>query len=437
VEHRGENPLQNVIAIIPARYASVRLPGKLLLPIDGRPLIVHTIERAKAARTISRVIVATDDERIRDVVVESGGEAVMTSPDHKSGTDRVAEVAANFPAGSIVVNVQGDEPLISPDTIDAAVNALVADHSAQIATTSEPIDRLSELLNGNIVKVVTGDAGYAIHFSRSPMPFPRDASLRYNGDPGRALVEEPELMSLFRKHTGLYAYRREYLLRMTGLPQTRLEKIEMLEQLRALEDGAKIRVVDSVGLSIGVDTEEDYERACRIVESKRVVIRKATLADVADVARVHVESWQQSFEDIAPEAYLNGMSVERRKEVFGQRLAEPSYRLLVAEIPNRGVVGFIDFGKPDFENYGYDARIYSFYVLRDYQHLGIGRQLFEAGFTSMKEDGFASACLDTLEMSPYRRFYEKYGGEVVAHDSHKLGDEEFATAIYGWRSLER
>jgi 3-deoxy-manno-octulosonate cytidylyltransferase (CMP-KDO synthetase) len=426
-----------VFAIIPARYASVRLPGKLLMPIDGRPLILHTIEQAKSAATISRVIVATDDERIRDVVNDNGGEAVMTSSEHKSGTDRVAEVAARFPAGSIVVNVQGDEPLISPDTIDAAVNALIQDDAAQIATTSEPIERLAELLNGNVVKVVTGDAGYAIHFSRSPMPFPRDASLRHNGDPNTALVQEPELLSLFRKHTGLYAYRREYLLRMTSLPQTKLEKIEMLEQLRALEDGAKIRVVDAIGASIGVDTEEDYRRACAIIESKRVVIRDATPNDVADVARVHVESWQQSFEGIAPDDYLNSMSVERRKEVFGQRLSEPSYRLLVAEIPSRGIVGFIDFGTPDLENYGFDARIYSFYLLPQYQRLGIGRSLFDRCFKMMSEDGFKSACLDTLEMSPYRRFYEKYGGEAVAHDSHKLGDQDFATVIYGWRSLER
>ena len=194
MEHHAGNPLQNIIAVIPARYSSVRLPGKLLLPIAGRPLILHTIERAKEATAVSRVIVATDDHRIFDAVTAAGNEAVMTSPDHRSGTDRVAGVAEGLPEGSVIVNVQGDEPVISPETIDAAVNAILADSAADIATTSEPIEDIGELLNGNVVKVVVGDAGYAIHFSRSPMPFLRDASLRHGGDLNRALVKEPELM---------------------------------------------------------------------------------------------------------------------------------------------------------------------------------------------------------------------------------------------------
>lgn len=272
MEHHGDNPLKNVIAIIPARYSSVRLPGKLLLPIAGSPLILHTIERAKEAATVSRVIVATDDQRIFDAVSAAGHEAVMTSADHRSGTDRVAEVAERMPEGSVIVNVQGDEPVISPDTIDAAVNAILSDDTADIATTSESIEDIGELLNGNVVKVVVGDAGYAIHFSRSPMPFPRDASLRYGGDPNRALIEEPELMSNFRKHTGLYVYRREYLLKVSRLPQTKLERVEMLEQLRALEDGAKIRVVDAIGRSIGVDTAEDLERVRIILEGEMVSV---------------------------------------------------------------------------------------------------------------------------------------------------------------------
>jgi 3-deoxy-manno-octulosonate cytidylyltransferase (CMP-KDO synthetase) len=270
VEHLTENPLKNVIVIIPARYSSVRLPGKLLVPIAGRPLILHTIERAQKASTVSGVIVATDDRLIYDVVTEAGVEAVMTSPEHRSGTDRVAEVADRLPSGSIIVNVQGDEPVISPRTIDAAVNALLADDDADIATTSEPIESIDELLDFNAVKVVTGDAGYAIYFSRSPVPFPREGSLRHGGDPNVAIVEEPGLLSLFRKHTGIYVYRREYLLKLTKLPQTRLERTEMLEQLRALEDGAKIRVVDAVGKSVGVDTAEDLERVRMLLEGDRV-----------------------------------------------------------------------------------------------------------------------------------------------------------------------
>lgn len=245
----------------------------MLLQIAGKPLVLHTVERAKAAKAVDRVIVATDDERILNAVVESGNEAVMTSPDHRSGSDRIAEVAEDLPTGSIIVNVQGDEPLISSETIDAAVRALLSDDAADMATTCEPVASIEELLNGNVVKVVVGDGGYAIYFSRSPMPFPRDASLRHGGDPNRAIREEPELMSIFRKHTGLYVYRREYLLRFSKLPPSGLEQIEMLEQLRALDDGAKIRVIDAVGNSIGVDTQEDLERVRQVLESPAAPVK--------------------------------------------------------------------------------------------------------------------------------------------------------------------
>lgn len=435
MEHHGKNPLKNVVAVIPARYSSVRLPGKLLLPIDGKPLILHTAEQAERATSVSRVIVATDDPRIIEVVKANGGNAVLTSVEHRSGTDRVAEVAESLEEGSVIVNVQGDEPLIDPRTIDAAVDALLNDPDADMATTSEPIESLQELLNFNNVKVVVGDSGYAIHFSRSPMPFPREASLRHDGDPNRAIIEEPELLSIFRKHTGLYVYRREYLLHISRKPQTTLEKLEMLEQLRALEDGAKIRVVQAVGSSIGVDTQEDYERVCRIVESRNVEIRAATEADVPQIAKVHVDSWQRSFQGIAPEDYLNSMSVERREEVFAERMSEPTYKLLVAEEPSRGVVGFIDFGTPNFENYGYDARVYSFYLLPEFQRTGLGQRLFQRCFDSMTASGYRSMCLDTLEMSPYRKFYDKHGGKIVARDSHRLGDVDFPTVVYGWEEL--
>lgn len=272
MEHHGDNPLKNVVAIIPARYSSVRLPGKLLMPINGRPLILHTVDRVRDAKTVSRVIVATDDERIFNIVTADGVEAVMTSSEHRSGTDRVAEVAEQIPEASIIVNVQGDEPIISPETIDVAVESLIADSSAEMSTTAEPIKDIAELLNGNVVKVVVGERGHAIYFSRSPMPFPRDASVRHGGDPNRAIREEAELMSIFRKHTGLYVYRRDYLLRFSKLPPTKLEEIEMLEQLRALEDGAKIRVVDAVGSSIGVDTAEDFERVREILEASPTAV---------------------------------------------------------------------------------------------------------------------------------------------------------------------
>lgn len=268
MELSRKNPQQNVIAIIPARYPSVRLPGKMLREIQGKPLVLHTLSQAQKARTVDRVIVATDDERIFDVVTHAGGEAVMTSPEHRSGSDRIAEVAQDLAENSIIVNVQGDEPLISPDTIDAVVRALLDDPEAKMSTSCEPIDSLAELLNGNNVKVVVGDNGYALYFSRSPLPWPREASLRYGGDPNKAIEAEPDLLSRFRKHTGLYAYRREYLLEFTKLPQTSLEKFEMLEQLRALENGAKIKVVEATERSIGVDTEEDLELVGQMLQDR-------------------------------------------------------------------------------------------------------------------------------------------------------------------------
>ena len=266
MESHGQNPQQNVIAIIPARHESTRLPGKLLLPIGGRPLILHTLDRARAAANVSRVIVATDDERIRDVVCKDGGEAVLTSPDHTSGSDRLAEVAERLSGGCIVVNVQGDEPLISPRTIERAVDAVLEDESIDIATTSEAISDARDVLDPNAVKVVTDAGGLALYFSRSPIPYPRTAVQEY-GSLNAALEREPKLLKYFRKHTGLYVYRREYLMEFTRLRRTRLEELEMLEQLRALENGARIKVVEVDESSIGVDTAEDLERVRQIIES--------------------------------------------------------------------------------------------------------------------------------------------------------------------------
>ena len=259
MEQHGNNPEQNIIAIIPARLHSTRLEGKLLLPLNGKPLILHTVEQARKARNLSRVIVATDSEEIVRVVQESGNEAVLTSPHHQSGSDRIAEVAENLPENSIIVNVQGDEPLISPMTIEKAVNAILQDESVDMATTCEPIHDLKDVLSADVVKVVTDKNGFALYFSRSPIPFPREAVRKY-GSLENALRTDKHLLSLFRKHTGLYVYRREFLLKYTRFEQTNLEKTEMLEQLRALENGAKIKVVEVSESSIGVDTVEDFER---------------------------------------------------------------------------------------------------------------------------------------------------------------------------------
>lgn len=265
MEQHGNSPQKSVTAIVPARYGSTRLPGKLLLPIAGKPLILHTIDRAAGAKLVERVIVATDDNRIFDVVTAAGAVAVMTSPEHRSGSDRIAEVAETLPAGSLIVNVQGDEPLISPDTIDRAVQAMLDDERCDIATTSEPIRDVADVLSPDVVKVVTDVDGHALYFSRSPIPYLRDAATRAGGLEA-ALTADPELLFNFRKHTGLYVYRREFLLKYCTMPQSRLEKEEMLEQLRALESGARIRVVEVAEHSIGVDVAADLERVRRMVE---------------------------------------------------------------------------------------------------------------------------------------------------------------------------
>ena len=405
----------------------------MLLPIGGSPLILLTVERAKAASTVDRVIVATDDERIFKAVVESGNEAAMTSPDHRSGSDRIAEVALDLPKGSIIVNVQGDEPLISSDTIDRAVKAM-RNGQSDIVTVCEPLTSLhGELLNFNVVKVVFGDDGKAFYFSRSPMPFPRDASLRHGGDPNRALENEPELFHNFRKHIGVYVYSREYLLKFTKLPQTRLEKFESLEQLRALENGAVIRVVESVGTSIGVDTKDDYLRVKDLIECG-VDFRTARKSDIPKVARVHVESWQKSFAGIAPDDFLGSMTVEKRIDKFNERACDEPYTMIVAEHPSDGIVGFADFGTPVL-NVDHDAQIYSFYFLPEFQRKGLGERLFRRCIAKMRDGNLGSLCLDSLEVSPYRRFYEKLGGKIVGRDAHKLGNEDFETVIYGWDDI--
>lgn len=389
------------------------------------------------ARTVSRVIVATDDERIAKAVTEAGGEAVMTSAEHQSGSDRVAEAAANLAEGSIIVNVQGDEPMISPDAIDRTVEALINDPSAQIATACEPITSLwGELLNFNVVKVAIGEYGNALYFSRSPMPFPREASLRYDGDPNRALIEEPEILAKYhRKHTGLYAYRREYLLEFTRMPQTRLEKLEMLEQLRALENGAKIKVVEVAHKSIGVDTQEDLDRVRAILMLPDISLREATIDDLPAVAKVHVESWQRSFHGIAPADYLSSMSVDDRIKRLSERFGKKPYRMIVAEHSTGGIAGFADFGPPVLDS-GRNVQIYSFYLLPQFQGLGLGTRLFKHCTTRIRDDGNTSMCLDSLEVSPFRKFYDKHGGTVVGRDEHKLGEEVFATVIYAWDDLK-
>ncbi len=434
MEHHGENPQNNVIAIIPARYASTRLPGKMLLPIAGKPLILHTVERVKAAKSVSRVIVATDDERIFNAVVESGSEAVMTSPGHNSGSDRVAEVARELPAGSVIVNVQGDEPMISPDTIDRAVETFLQKRS-DMATASGPLNGLSELLNFNIVKIALGEHGNALYFSRSPMPFPREAAQRYDGDPNAAIRNEPELCSIFRRHIGIYVYSREYLLEFTRMPQTRLEKIEMLEQLRALENGSTIAVAEVDEVSPGVDTREDLDIVRLKVEFPEITFRMGRVEDIPAISQAYLDSVRYSFADILPIEYFQDLSVERRNAVFAARAQNESYRLLLAENGSKRVVGFIDYAQPVDDNFGYDTRVFSFYIRPELQRRGLGELLFRRCVSRMRDECYRSMCLDAFEANPYRVFYEKMDGKVVAHGKHEFGDKTYPTVVYGWDDI--
>ena len=263
--HTGSKTPQIAVAVIPARYDSTRLPGKPLLLIAGKPLIVLVAERAAAASTISRTIVATDDVRIADAVGAAGFDVVMTRADHATGTDRIAEVAHNLQA-EIIVNVQGDEPLIDPLTIDRAVDAVRNDPSAQMSTTYELIDDPADVLSPSVVKIAIDTEGYATAFSRNPIHLPnqavdKDGSIESSPD-------ESGLLLSFKKHTGLYAYRREFLLEFTRWPQSDSERKESLEQMRALDRGVKIKVVEAASRSIGVDTKDDLERVRAIIEKQ-------------------------------------------------------------------------------------------------------------------------------------------------------------------------
>lgn len=244
------------IAVIPARYASTRLPGKPLVLLAGKPMIEHVWIRVQQAQKISRVIIATEDRRIQEAVAAFGGEAVLTRAEHRSGTERVAEVAAG-PAGregEIFVNVQGDEPLIEPAAIDGAVEAIEADSGVAVATLAVLIARPADIMDPNVVKVVFDFDGNALYFSRAPVPWVRDA-----GTPRHAQ---------HFKHLGLYAFRREALLDFPTLPVGDLERVEQLEQLRWMENGYKIRVAETAHDSVSVDVPEDVVRVEKLLRGR-------------------------------------------------------------------------------------------------------------------------------------------------------------------------
>ena len=236
-----------VLCVIPARYASTRLPGKPLADICGKPMICRVYDRAKLAKRVEKTVVATDDERVKRAVEEGGGEAVMTRKDHNSGTDRLAEAVAGYPDMDLVINVQGDEPLIEPKVIDRLAAAFDDDEDLMMATVKARMDDEEDMRNPNNVKVVTDKDGYALYFSRSLMPYPRE-----------------DTDCPVYKHIGIYAYRRDFLLKYAKMPQTMLEKTESLEQLRALENGFRIKVIESDANFVGVDTAEDLSRVNEI-----------------------------------------------------------------------------------------------------------------------------------------------------------------------------
>jgi 3-deoxy-manno-octulosonate cytidylyltransferase (CMP-KDO synthetase) len=241
----------HVVIVIPARFGSTRLPGKPLVLLAGKPMIQHVYERAKMARQADRVIVATDDERIVKAVETFGGTARMTRPDHRTGTERVAEVAAHE-TGDVFVNVQGDEPLLDPVAVDTAVNALLDEPAAAIATVATLIKTPADIMDPNVVKTVLDFDNNGIYFSRAPIPWVRDTGSK---------IQVRHL-----KHLGLYVFQRDALLEYPTLPQGELERIEQLEQLRWLENDWKIRVAEVEHDAVSVDVPEDVVRVEKLLQ---------------------------------------------------------------------------------------------------------------------------------------------------------------------------
>lgn len=246
----------NIVAIIPARYASTRLPIKPLIDLCGKSMIQRVYEQAKKSSLINRVIVATDHETIIEKVKSFGGEAILTPIDCKSGSDRIAHAARDLDDANIIVNVQGDEPLIVPQMIDETITPLINDPAIHVSTAVKKIVNADDLINPNIVKVVLDRESYAVYFSRSPIPY-----LRNGVD-----VTQWHLKHSYFKHFGLYVFRREFLLKFSSWDESKLETIEKLEQLRIIENGYKIKTVITEYDSISVDTEEDAVHVRNIIK---------------------------------------------------------------------------------------------------------------------------------------------------------------------------
>jgi 3-deoxy-manno-octulosonate cytidylyltransferase (CMP-KDO synthetase) len=246
---------RKILGVIPARFASSRFPGKVLSRIASKTMLQHVYERASMARYLTSTMIATDDQRVYDAARSFGARVRMTRSDHLSGTDRVAE-AASAEDAEIIVNIQGDEPLIDPAAIDAAILPMVHEPEIVMGTLKKRIEDPREITDPNVVKVVTDFQGDAIYFSRCAIPYVR-------GGAGALLGNQPA----YFKHVGLYVYQRDFLLGYSALPAGPLEQAERLEQLRALENGYRIRVVETEYESLGVDTPEDLERVSKLFEA--------------------------------------------------------------------------------------------------------------------------------------------------------------------------
>lgn len=242
-----------IVGIIPARWASTRFPGKVLADLNGKPMIQYVWEQAKKADRLDDVLIACDEQKVKEVCEGFGAAVVMTSPDHASGTDRIAEAVKDIDA-DIIVNIQGDEPLISPEVINDLVSALCDDAECPMATVVRQIDDVAVLNNPNIVKVVIDRKGYALYFSRHAIPYNRDEK------------DFSEVAAY--KHLGLYAYRKDFLLKFNDLPSSLLEQTEKLEQLRVLEAGYRIKTIQTEFETVGVDVPEDLERVARLLDEE-------------------------------------------------------------------------------------------------------------------------------------------------------------------------
>ena len=246
----------DAVGIIPARYGSTRFEGKLLADFCGKPVIQHTWENAKKSNSIDDLIIATDDKRIYNTAKGFGANVVYTSVAHKSGSDRLTEVAASIDA-RIIVNIQADEPLLHPSMIDDVTGAILKDNALVMATLCHRIKNAAEIHDPSVVKVVFDRNGFALYFSRSPIPYERMGS-----DDKLQIID-------YYKHIGIYAYAKDFLFTFKSLPQSRLEKTEKLEQLRVMENGYRIKVIETKFDTIGIDTPEDLEKAVEIIKGKQ------------------------------------------------------------------------------------------------------------------------------------------------------------------------